>query len=105
MGRQARLQSATTTAWVRRYAGKNIVKGYSNWFAVDPLCAIIELRRLGVAIEEQYEKQIRLTQEIQVPADQCAETSPAESDLKAGFTDTEDLFDWISGHAACTLRR
>ena len=33
--------------WLISYNGKNIVKGYSNWFGVDLLCAIRELRIVG----------------------------------------------------------
>lgn len=30
-----------------QYNGKNIAKGYSNWFGVDLVCAINELEVLG----------------------------------------------------------
>lgn len=59
MRRAARLQSAAT--WLPSYGGKDIVRGYARWYAVDRLCAIVELRMLGVAVAAEYEAQVRLT--------------------------------------------
>jgi hypothetical protein len=59
MKRQGRLSSVRATGWVQKYKGKNIIAGYSKWFAVDPLCALIELRLLGVKIDEGREEQIK----------------------------------------------
>ena len=47
--------------WLPTYGGKNIVRGYARWYAVDRICAIIELRMLGVAVPAEYEAQVRLT--------------------------------------------
>ena len=52
--RQGRLQAAKT--WLRSYPGKNIARGYRKHFGVDSLCAIRELRLLGVAIDPAYER-------------------------------------------------
>ena len=59
MRRPARLQAAVK----RRagYGGKNIVRGYARWFGVDLLCTIAELRMLGVAVDAEYEQQVRRT--------------------------------------------
>lgn len=46
------------TNWVKTYSGNNIVKGYSKKFSVDKLCAVKELRMIGVEISEEYEKQL-----------------------------------------------
>jgi len=48
MTRQGRLSLARATRWVEKYEGKHIIKSYGKWFGVDPLCAIVELRMLGV---------------------------------------------------------
>ena len=52
MKRQNRLQAAKH--WIPTYNGKNIIKGYRNWFGVDLLCAIQELKMLGVKLDGQY---------------------------------------------------
>ena len=54
--RQGRLQAAIT--WLRSYPGKNIARGYRKHFGVDSLCAIRELRLLGVAIDPAYERAV-----------------------------------------------
>jgi hypothetical protein len=54
--REKRLSSAKN--WIKTYSGQNIVKGYSKKYSVDKLCAIKELRMIGVEISEEYEKQL-----------------------------------------------
>lgn len=54
--RNARLQNAHK--WAEQYDGKNIAKGYSNWFGVDLLCAITELEMLGYKFKQSYKKQV-----------------------------------------------
>lgn len=59
MRRPARLIAAVK--WRSWYGGKNPVRGYTRWFGVDPICAITELRMLGVAVDPEYEAQLRRT--------------------------------------------
>jgi hypothetical protein len=59
MNRRSRLNSARATGWVEEYKGRNIIAGYSKWFAVDLLCALVELRLLGVKIDRGREEQIK----------------------------------------------
>lgn len=54
--REYRLRSAKS--WIKTYLGNNIVKGYSKKYSVDKLCAVKELRMIGVVISEEYEKQL-----------------------------------------------
>jgi hypothetical protein len=56
LNRQGRLQAGK--AWLRSYPGKNIARGYRKHFGVDSLCAIRELRLLGVAIDPAYERAV-----------------------------------------------
>jgi hypothetical protein len=55
--REFRLCSAKN--WVKIFSGNNLVKAYSKKYAVDKICAIKELRILGVDISEAYENQLR----------------------------------------------
>lgn len=48
----------TARSWIKTYSGQNIVKRYSKKYAVDKLCAVKELRMIGVEISEEYEKQL-----------------------------------------------
>jgi hypothetical protein len=52
MKREARLQSAKT--WIHTYTGNNLVRGYSNWYKVDLLCAAHELSMLGIKVRPAY---------------------------------------------------
>ena len=54
--RERRLNSAKN--WIKTYSGDNLVKGYSKKYSVDKLCAVKELRMIGVDISEEYEKQL-----------------------------------------------
>ena len=54
--REQRLQSAKT--WIPTYTGKNLLKGYKNWFGVDFICAIKELEILGYSIDPEYKSKI-----------------------------------------------
>src|SRR5882672_1090742 len=58
MRRPVRLMAAVK--WRAGYGGKNIVRGYARWFGIDLVCAITELRMLGVAVDPEYEAQLRL---------------------------------------------
>jgi hypothetical protein len=54
--REFRFSSAKS--WIKTYKGDNIVKGYSKKYSVDKLCAVKELRMIGVEISEEYERQL-----------------------------------------------
>lgn len=55
-GREYRLRSAKD--WIKTYTGNNVVKGYSKKHSVDKLCAVKELRMIGIKISEEYENQL-----------------------------------------------
>jgi len=54
--REYRLRSAKS--WIQTYSENNVVKGYSKKYSVDKLCAVKELRMIGVEISEEYERQL-----------------------------------------------
>jgi hypothetical protein len=60
MTRSARLQSATS--WVKTYSGRDIVRGYRRWFGVDTVCAILELRMLGIRVSDERLRQAKITE-------------------------------------------
>jgi hypothetical protein len=107
MRRPARLMAAMK--WRSGYGGKNLVRGYARWFGVDLICAITELRMLGVAVDPEYEAQLRRSiaaragwrarrraeklaaktrpVEIEWPDDWPVEWIPTEEDADAVFDD------------------
>ena len=56
MNQPARLQSAP--AWLQKYSGKNVIKGYRKHFAVDWKYAVIELEMLGVELGWDYVQRV-----------------------------------------------
>ena len=98
MTRQGRLSSAKTTDWVKQYGGKNIVKGYAKWFSVDPLCAVIELRMLGVNISPEREAQIRASIEARAAEKLRKKNAAVDAELEDLYSDSDDTFAYIAGY-------
>lgn len=90
MRRPVRLQAAVK--WRAGYGGKNIVRGYARWFGVDLVCAIVELRMLGVAIDTEYEQQVRRT--IAARAEARARWRAAKLAAKTNPAEIEWPDDW-----------
>lgn len=57
MSRADRLQSAKR--WIAGYRGKNVIRGYRKWFGVSDVCAVVELRMLGIEIPDARLEQAR----------------------------------------------
>ena len=57
MARAARLQAAKR--WLPAYRGKNVVRGYRKWFGMSEVCAVVELRMLGVELPDARLEQAR----------------------------------------------
>lgn len=84
MTRPARLRSVKDTRWIETYGGKDIVRGYVRWFGVDALCAVIELRMLGVPIASDREARIRASMEERAAARKRRRERAAGERLVAG---------------------
>ena len=97
MKRPTRLQSAKK--WLPTYSGKDPVRGYANWYAVDALCAITELRLLGIHIPEERWEQALKTQEEKATENRKRKEKreQEETDL---FPDSDDTFEFIAGHTS-----
>lgn len=96
MDRTGRLQSARATGWVRSYGGKDLVRGYCKWFAVDPLCAIIELRQLRVEISQEREAHYRDVAQSKAKARLARKQ--ADTEELEDFPDSDDTFAYIAGY-------
>ena len=84
-------------AWLPTYTGKNVVKGYARKYGVDLLCAIAELRLLGVEITTEYElavcntvaqkiAQNRLKKEAKKETAEIDELQGGDFEFIAGYT-------------------
>ncbi len=95
MNREQRLSFARNTDWVRNYAGNSIIKAYRKKHGVDILCAITELRSLGVAIDQEYEEQVRHSIEGAARAKSRKKAQREGADL---WSDSDDTFAYIAGY-------
>ena len=94
--RQSRLIIAAN--WIRTYNGKNLIKGYSNYFGVDKLCAIKELQILGVVISEERKKQIiEANQRI---IEDRKKRKEEKEEASANFADSDDELSFIAGYTS-----
>lgn len=98
MRRKARLGSARDTEWVTKYQGKNIIKGYSNWYGVDLVTAIVELRMLGVPIDNAREAEVRASIESRSEARKRHHEALARKRLDEHYSDSDDTFAYIAGY-------
>lgn len=78
------------------YSGNNIVRAYRRHFGVDLLCAVQELKMLGVNISPEREKEIRATVENKRLAKQRrkGEEEAAEWGVEGGC---DENFAYIAG--------
>jgi hypothetical protein len=93
MNRASRLQSAKSTQWVEKYTGKNIVRGYCKCYAVDPLCAVLELRELGVSTSAEQEENLRRSA---INKSLARNQKPQEEEIDP-FSNADDTFAYIAG--------
>lgn len=93
MSRPARLQAAKH--WLPAYRGGNLVRGYRKWFGVSDVCAVVELRMLGVDVPDARLEQARRDE-------QARATQRARQKQKRGGARTavewDDEFAFIAGY-------
>lgn len=98
MDRAGRLQSARATGWVKSYHGKSLVRGYCRHFGVDPLCAVAELRQLGVQIDPDLEEQLRRS--VACEAASRGSRDQKEAEDVEDLWDSDDTFAYIAGYTS-----
>lgn len=87
--------------WAQTYRGKNMVKGYRKYFAVDWQCAVKELQMLGYHIPEDYIKQLQMAEDGRRKAK--AERKRKREAEKLGETfdmDSDEYFYYIAGYTS-----
>ncbi len=98
MNRAARLESAKH--WLPTYTGRDVVKGYRNWYGVSTVCAIIELRQLGIKVDEQRLSQAKRTEEskAQQRARKRKERAEKLTAEDASLIESDQNFAYIAGY-------
>lgn len=91
--RTMRLQAAKQ--WIAEYPGKNLVRGYKKRFGVGDVCAVLELRMLGVDISDARLEQARRDQRSRPTRRARQKEKHARTTL---FPDSDDEFAFIAGY-------
>ena len=98
MKQPARLQSAKN--WIPKYEGKNIVRGYMNWFVVDELCALKELKILGIDIPDSRITEARAKLERKVKNNREKKEKVRREKLQTIYQDSDEEFSYIAGYTS-----
>ena len=97
MKRLARLQAAK--GWLDKYPGKNVLAGYKKHFAVDTLCALAELQRLGVAFDPEYVRKVQSSEQARIEARRRErERKKAAATPALSFEESDGVFAYIAGY-------
>ena len=94
--KQGRLDSAKD--WITKYDGQNLVSGYAKWFGVDKICAINELKTLGVIIPENLENQIVESLKRRIEQRKLAKEKAEALDI--AVNDSDYNFAFIAGYTS-----
>ncbi len=98
MRRPARLDSARQ--WLPSYRGKHLVRSYRKRYAVDWLCAVRELRLLGVELDPQYVAQLKATvEQLRLERQRRKQQPETECPLEMAI-DANDTFAYIAGYTS-----
>ena len=94
--KKGRLASAKD--WIIKYDGKNLISGYAKWFGVDKICAINELKTLGVIIPENLENQIVESLKRRIEQRKLAKEKAEALDITVN--DSDYNFAFIAGYTS-----
>ena len=96
--RNKRLKSAVE--WVKTYSGKRIVQGYTKRYGVDKLCAVKELRLIGIEISEEYENQLKQSIEVLKRQRQLRKDKKEQELNPISEFDSDENFAFIAGYTS-----
>ncbi len=94
--KKGRLDSAKD--WIIKYDGQNLISGYAKWFGVDKICAINELKTLGVIIPENLENQIVESLKRRIEQRKLAKEKAEALDI--AVNDSDYNFAFIAGYTS-----
>lgn len=88
--RAKRLKAAKK--WVSTYRGKNLVHGYRKWFGVSEVCALEELRMVGIDIPDARLEQARRAEQRRAMENARRKQEFAR---QPGFIESDETFAFI----------
>lgn len=94
--RPARLIMASE--WMKVYNGKNLISGYAKWFGVDKICAMNELKIIGVTISEAMKKQVLAS--VKARIEQKRIMKEKRNFVDDTDIDSDEYFAYIAGYTS-----
>jgi hypothetical protein len=91
--RARRLKSAKK--WIASYRGHDLVRGYKKGFGVTDVCAVLELRMLGVEIADARLEQARRDEQSRATGNARRKQKHAR---RADFRESDETFAFIAGY-------
>ena len=96
--REKRLRRAKQ--WIGHYTGEHIVKAYKKRFGVDQLCAMAELKMLGVDLDPDYVERVTAVEMIRREQLPEKKRERKENEWLAKQADQNDQFFFIAGYTS-----
>ena len=96
--REKRLRRAKR--WIEQYTGEHIVKAYKKRFGVDQLCAMAELKMLGVDLDPGYVERATEAEMIRRAQLQEKKREREEQEWLDKHADQNDQFFYIAGYTS-----
>ena len=89
---------------MQKFDGENVIRAYRKRYSVDWLCAIKELKMLGVEIDPGYVQQLEQTVEEQFKANRKRKLEKQRADdaleWKNKYPDSDENFYFIAGYTS-----
>jgi hypothetical protein len=101
MNRQSRLQSAACL--LKKYNGKQYIRGYSKYYRVDVGTAIVELRLLGVPLTDESVQRARAGAKASVKAKHARKQKRQlhlQEEAQSCSIDSDETYAYIAGYTA-----
>lgn len=99
MTRERRLQSAASTNFLEAHQAKDAIRHYARWYGVDLLCAVTELRVLGMTISPECEECLKKSRKGRIEQKRMKQ----EKNIFPAEPDSDEIFAYIAGYTAWGL--
>ena len=86
--------------WIEQYTGTHIVKAYKKRFGVDQLCAMTELKMLGVNLDSGYVERATAAEMVRRAQLQEKKEKQKEQAWLALHANQDDRFFYIAGYTS-----
>lgn len=86
--------------WIQSYTGEHVVKAYKKRFGVDQICAMTELKMLGVPLDEGYVKRATEAERVRVEQNRRKKEERHEKEFWEKHANQDNRFFFIAGYTS-----